>query len=74
MSDTTEQSGTVTEGGVVLVDPSTKSYTETVNIAWASTVVLLVLIVVVSLMRGAKVKRQLPRPRPAGKGRPWLSR
>ncbi|OOY30726.1 heme exporter protein CcmD [Thioclava sp. F36-6] len=68
MSDTTGQSGTVTEGGVVLVDPSTKSYTETVNIAWASTVVLLVLIIVVSLMRGAKVKRQLAEAEARRKG------
>lgn len=59
MTDTTAQGGTITEGGVVLVDPSTKSYTDTVNIAWAATILFMALLVVVSLMRAAKVKRQL---------------
>ncbi|KEO51938.1 heme exporter protein CcmD [Thioclava pacifica] len=68
MSDTTEQGTTVTEGGVVLVDPSTKSYTYTVNIAWGATILLLVLIVVVSMMRSAKIKRQLAEAEARRKG------
>ncbi|OOY28281.1 heme exporter protein CcmD [Thioclava sp. L04-15] len=68
MTDTTGQGTTVTDGGVVLVDPSTKSYTYTVNIAWGATILLLVLIVVVSLMRGAKIKRQLAEAEARRKG------
>ncbi|WP_417807717.1 heme exporter protein CcmD [Thioclava sp.] len=59
MTETTTTGTTITEGGVVLVDPSTKSYTYTVNIAWAATIGLLVVLVLVSLWQGARVKRTL---------------
>jgi heme exporter protein CcmD len=59
MSETTTTGTTITEGGVVLVDPSTKSYAYTVNIAWAATIGLLVVLVLVSLWQGARVKRAL---------------
>ncbi|MEX1662322.1 heme exporter protein CcmD [uncultured Thioclava sp.] len=59
MTDTTTTGTTITEGGVVLVDASTKSYAYTVNIAWAATIGLLVALVLVSLWQGARVKRAL---------------
>ena len=59
MTETAQTPGTITEGGVVLVDPSVKSYTDTVNIAWSATLILLIALVAISLWRSARVKRAL---------------
>lgn len=61
MSETTAQTDAGGAVGTELArpDPSTRNYSETVNISWGMTLTLLIVLVAVTIWKGARVKREL---------------